>query len=80
MDPRLRALYNEWRIYQPDSRYGRDATCCHRDHWVKKSFSSKTVPLDDDLVCDRELAWRKYVRYRDRNPSFGTALCVVKHA
>src|SRR5688572_26322409 len=74
MNPRLRISYNEWRVHQPEKTRGIGASCCSKPHWVEKAFSTKLIPVDDDLVCPRERAWRHYVRNRDRNPTYGTPL------
>ena len=46
-----------------------DEACCMNSHeyFITKS---EVAPKPDDLVCERELAWRTYVRLRDRNPLF----------
>lgn len=40
------------------ARFG--GNCCAENH-----FSPDKGPLPDNMVCQRELAWRKYVRIRD---------------
>jgi len=46
-----------------------DEACCKNSHeyYIDKN---KAAPKPDPLVCERELAWRNYVRIRDKNPDF----------
>lgn len=46
-----------------------DEVCCTNSHeyFVQKN---QVAPKPDDMVCERELAWRTYVRIRDNNPNF----------
>lgn len=70
----LRIAYNQWRVWQPDTVRGHGAVCCFNEHFISKAFSEVLIPIDDNLVCKRELAWRHYVRRRDNDPSYGTAI------
>lgn len=43
--------------------------CCIYSHeYIDKN--NRLVPKADHLVCEREIAWRTYVRIRDNNPNF----------
>lgn len=59
---KLKSAYENWRNQQPLLEYG---NCCNRKH---NDYDNS--PKHDDNVCDRELAWRVYVRIRDNNPGF----------
>lgn len=45
-----------------------DEACCMNSH--EYLINKQATPKPDDLVCERELAWRTYVRLRDNNPLF----------
>lgn len=42
--------------------------CIYAHEYIDKN--NRAVPKADHAVCERELAWRTYVRIRDCNPSF----------
>lgn len=44
----------------------RSLSCCFGSHFI----GDDSTPLPDNMVCDRELAWRQYVRVRDNDPNF----------
>jgi hypothetical protein len=44
----------EWQSFDPD------VNCTCGTH-----YNIKGLPLDDKYVCDRERAWRRYVKIRD---------------
>lgn len=46
-----------------------EESCCASAHEYFDKHS-KLVPKPDHMVCDRELAWRQYVRIRDNDPNF----------
>lgn len=46
-----------------------DESCCNSSHEYYDK-NSKLSPKQDHLVCDREMAWRRYVRLRDNDPHF----------
>jgi hypothetical protein len=68
MDEPTRIAYEAWRKLQPED----GEACCNLDHWRGKEVRGEFIvgSLQDDLVCERERAWRKYVRLRDGNPFF----------
>ena len=46
-----------------------DEVCCRNSHEYYNS-ALKIIPKPDENVCERERAWRNYVRKRDSNPRF----------
>ena len=52
----------KWQINSPSARYD---SCCGGNH-----VDVNNQWLSDAEVCDRERAWRCYVRLRDGNPRF----------
>lgn len=46
-----------------------EEACCNKAHEYYTN-KNEVVPKPDDMVCERELAWRTYVRLRDNNPHF----------
>lgn len=44
-------------------------SCCNGSHEYF-DHKNKVIPKPDNMVCDRELSWRKYVRVRDKDPHF----------
>lgn len=46
-----------------------DEACCANSHEFYNS-ALKVIPKPDEFVCERERAWREYVRIRDNNPRF----------
>lgn len=44
--------------------------CCKASHEYYNSQKSQITFKPDHMVCDRERAWRRYVRLRDNNPEF----------
>jgi len=44
--------------------------CCKGAHEYYNNEKSQIIFKPDHLVCDRERAWRRYVRIRDNNPDF----------
>lgn len=58
----LQRRYREWRAWDPGDR-----VCCRQEHEYSKFSHS---PKPDNDVCEREKAWREYVRERDGNPRF----------
>ena len=54
--------YKRWAHYQPFD----NGNCCSSSHYRDDR------PMLDEFVCEREKAWRDYVRLRDCNPSYGT--------
>jgi hypothetical protein len=47
-----------------------DEVCCHQSHEYYNSDKKMIVPKCDERVCERERAWRNYVRVRDNDPNF----------
>lgn len=47
-----------------------EVSCCKGSHEYYSNSKSQIVFKPDHLVCDRERAWRRYVRLRDNNPDF----------
>lgn len=44
--------------------------CCKASHEYFNSQKNSISFKPDHMVCDRERAWRRYVRIRDNNPDF----------
>lgn len=44
--------------------------CCKGSHEYYNTQKNQVVYKPDHMVCDREMAWRRYVRLRDNNPDF----------
>ncbi len=44
--------------------------CCRQSHEYYNSTKKCIISKPDHMVCERELAWREYVRTRDNNPDF----------
>jgi len=44
-------------------------TCCNQQHEYINNLGL-LMPKEDDQVCERERAWRQYVRLRDESPNF----------
>lgn len=44
--------------------------CCRGSHEYYNSQKSQIMFKPDHMVCEREKAWRRYVRLRDNNPDF----------
>lgn len=66
-----------WQSLQPTTiikveKFYEDApgTCCKASHEYYNAQKSQIMFKPDHLVCDRERAWRRYVRLRDNNPNF----------
>jgi hypothetical protein len=53
----LRKAFLHWVAERPDA----NRKCCEGPHYSLPGWE----PLPDSLVCDREKAWRAYVRIRD---------------
>jgi hypothetical protein len=45
-------------------------SCCKASHEYYNSQKRQITFKPDHLVCEREKAWRRYVRLRDNNPDF----------
>jgi hypothetical protein len=58
---RISNAYDMWQRHAPLNNQ-----CCTSQHVT--TFTNCWKP--DDQVCDRELAWRRYVRLRDGDPLF----------
>jgi hypothetical protein len=56
---KLSEAFEKWARLQPQQ----NGSCCMHSHF---NIDGDT-PLPDDLVCDRERAWREYVRLRKGN-------------
>lgn len=54
--------YRRWAHFQPCG----NGNCCSSSHYRDDR------PMLDEHVCEREKAWRDYVRLRDCNPAYGT--------
>lgn len=50
--------FEHWRMHRP---FG-EKDCCNKDH-----YNPDGTPKPDTEVCNRELAWRKYVREREED-------------
>ena len=61
----LNKLLEEWTHYQPIN----GKSCCGVSHFEVVN-DGNLIPLLDQSVCPRELAWRRYVRFRDGNTLF----------
>lgn len=59
----LRRAYLQWLALRPEP--GRK--CCDHPHYY---VGASEKPLGDCGVCDREKAWREYVRLRDGDPEY----------
>lgn len=57
--------FDHWKSFRPFEGH----PCCSGTHDTDPSFYGDT-PRPDASVCDRERAWREYVRIRDANPNF----------
>jgi len=64
MTPLARA-YRDWKEAKSLSPYA----CCYRSHFSDGN-SLISEPLPDDLVCEKERAWRRVVRLRDGKPGW----------
>lgn len=60
----LRRRYLEWVALRPTDL---KKPCCQGFHFTTREYWD---PLPDSVVCEREKAWRNYVRERDQNPDF----------
>lgn len=58
----VRKAYLHWVAEHPET----SKRCCDRSHFSIPSWD----PLPDDMVCERERAWRQYVRARDGVESY----------
>lgn len=56
----LKVRYSAWKFLQPEP----GSSCCPNEHVFLER------PRPDHQVCEREAAWRKYVRLRDCNPEY----------
>lgn len=68
----LGLAYRRWSYFQPFD----NGNCCSSSHYRDDR------PMLDEHVCERERAWRDYVRLRDHNPAYGTPnmeIVVVKN-
>lgn len=61
---KLRRLFLEWLALRPDDE---KKPCCQGYHFTTREYWD---PLPDSVVCDREKAWRAYVRVRDGNQDY----------
>lgn len=66
-----------WQSLQPTetviiNKYYADipGPCCKGSHEYYSTHKSQIMFKPDHMVCDREKAWRRYVRLRDNNPDF----------
>lgn len=61
----VQEAYFMWRRHLEGKGY----ICCSKSHCY---FDDRDgfVPKADEDVCERERAWRIYVRLRDNNPNF----------
>ena len=57
----LKQAYELWKYFQPAD----NKDCCHNKHHYANG-----VVKPDNLVCDREKAWRQVVRIRDCDSGF----------
>lgn len=62
----LQIAYETWVGFRPKG----DKACCRHGHFSMVSRYAAGEPKPDEWVCDRELAWRRYVRLRDDNPDW----------
>lgn len=51
-----------------------DGDCCGNDHFWLDNYGIWRFHKDEQ-VCVKELAWRKYVRLRDRNENYPFDRC-----
>lgn len=58
----VRKAFLRWVALRPDP----GKKCCEPPHYTLPGWE----PLHDDFVCERERAWRDYVRLRDRNKEY----------
>jgi len=56
--------------YWQSLRLYSNESCCTSSHEYYNREKNLLVPKPDGSVCDRELAWRQYVRIRDNDPNF----------
>lgn len=60
----LQRAYFDWKELQPEP----NKPCCHIDHNQPRCDEfGELISEPDELVCEREKAWRRYVRLRDGN-------------
>ena len=59
----LKELMIEWQSLKP-----LNGSCCAPGHFDKRG--DRWMHRKDEYVCPRELAWRKYVRVRDNDPTW----------
>ena len=62
---KLTEAFKVWTRLQPEE----GTSCCAYHHSVINQHGSVTH-LPDHKVCEREQAWRVYVRIRDNNPYY----------
>lgn len=62
------SLADEMKKWQ-STRIFSDEICCLKSHEYYNG-ALKIIPKPDEYVCEREKAWRNYVRKRDNNPQF----------
>lgn len=74
MGKSIGVAFEEWRSLRPES----GGSCCNVSHFKRPNILDNVIdqldgkgePLPDADVCERERAWREYVRIRDCNPEF----------
>lgn len=62
---KLKDAYDKW---AKSKAIGSGGVCCAAGHYIYNYGSFDHKP--DESVCERERAWREYVRLRDQNPNW----------
>lgn len=60
----MKTVLEAFKLWQETAPKG-GGSCCGRGHFFQSNSFHNMHPLPDEMVCDRERAWREYVSLRD---------------